>query len=89
MRLPERITASVSEVFRGNDEGVVFSKMGPFSASKYRNVNPSTGNDLRLETKGPAHDRAGHLVPRTGFEPVLPEPNSKHPILRSLPPRSL
>ena len=27
---------------------------------------------LRLETKGPAHDRAGDLVPRTGFEPVLP-----------------
>ncbi len=72
----ERIITSVSGVFRSNGEGAtqgaIFSKRGPFPAFKRRNGNSSTGNGLRLETKGPAHDWAGHLVPRTGFEPVLP-----------------
>ena len=72
-----RLAASISGVFRGNGEGAafgaVFSKKGPFSAFKRRNGNPSTGNGFRLETKGPAHDRAGNFVPRTGFEPVLPD----------------
>jgi len=87
------LPASMSGVFRGNGEGAalgaVFSNKGPFSAFKRRNVNPSTGNALRLETKGPAHDRTGHFVPRTGFEPVLPETLSRRPRLREFSPRSL
>ncbi len=76
-----RITASVSGVYRGTGEVTIqvaiqvaiFSKIEPFSASRRRNENPSRRNGLRLETKGPAHDWAGHFVPRTGFEPVLPD----------------
>jgi hypothetical protein len=71
------LATSVSGVFRGNGEGAthgaIFSKKGPFSAFKRRNGNPSTGTGFRLETKGPAHDWTGLLVPRTGFEPVLPD----------------
>ncbi len=87
------LPASMSGVFRGNGEGAalgaVFSNKGPFSAFKRRKLNPSTGNGLRLETKGPAHDRTGHFVPRTGFEPVLPEPVARHPRLRGMPLRSV
>jgi hypothetical protein len=71
------LAASISGVFSGNGEGAalgaVFTRNRPFSAFKRRNGNPSTGNGFRLETKGPAHDRAGGFVPRTGFEPVLPD----------------
>jgi len=91
------LATSVSGVFRGNGEGAtqgatqgaIFSKKGPFPAFKRRNGNPATGNGLRLETKGPAHDWTGLLVPRTGFEPVLPERLSRHPRLREFSPRSL
>ena len=66
------LPASMSGVFRGNGEGAalgaVFSNKGPFSAFKRRKLNPSTGNGLRLETKGPAHDRTGLLVPPTLWE---------------------
>ena len=73
----ERITTSISGVCRSNGEGAtqgaIFSKRGPFLAFKRRNGNSSTGDGLRLETRGPAPDWTGLLVPRTGFEPVLPD----------------